>query len=74
MQATEFEIEQRMATQMAWASLVMDETQTVLGGTAVQIFCEASWPLCVDATIPIAETTAAADGSFHLGLPDPASR
>jgi hypothetical protein len=74
MQATEFEIVQRIATRMEWASQVMDETQSVLGGTAVQIFCEASWPLCVDATIPIAETTAGVDGSFRLGLPDPASR
>jgi hypothetical protein len=74
MVATEFKVVQKMVARMDWTSLVIDDTAAPVAGTAIQVFCEASWPTCVDDSIPLAETTALSDGSFQLALPDPATR
>jgi hypothetical protein len=44
---------------------------TAEGGALVQAFCPVSSPRCLDATFPLAETIARADGTFELILPDP---
>lgn len=72
--ASEFAITQKVLSSMAWSAVVMDEYQTVLSETALQVFCDAGWPGCVDATLPLAETTSGAGGSFLLTLPDPSTR
>jgi len=42
-----------------------------LGGTLVQAFCISTSPRCLDATFPLAETVAGANGAYTLMLPDP---
>jgi hypothetical protein len=74
LESSEFFLPQRVPAAMPWSALVMDEYQRPLAGTALQIFCEASWPRCVDPTVPLAETTSEAGGAFDLELPDPATR
>jgi hypothetical protein len=74
LEASEFPITQRVQASMDWMATVMDETQRGLSGTALQVFCGASWPNCIDSTIPLAETTSEANGVFQLALPDPATR
>ena len=74
LESSEFTITQRVQGSMDWMATVMDENQRGLGGTALQVFCGASWPNCVDATIPLAETTSEASGAFQLALPNPATR
>jgi len=43
----------------------------VLGGTLVQAFCISTSSRCLDATFPLAETVAGANGAYTLMLPDP---
>jgi hypothetical protein len=74
LQSSEFTITQNVQAAMTWAATVMDEGQNDLAGTALQVFCAPSWPGCIDSTLPLAETTSQADGSFQLALPDPATR
>lgn len=74
LQSSEFTITQNLLTSMAWQATVMDDTQTGLGDTTLQVFCGAGWPGCVDANVPLAETTSDASGAFQLALPDPSSR
>ncbi len=74
MQATEFAFTQKVPAAMAWSSTVMDGLQNGLAGTAMQVFCIAGWPYCVDPTIALVETTSGDDGTFQLALPDPATR
>jgi hypothetical protein len=72
--ATEFPISQTLPLSMDWQAQVLDETQNGVGSTAMQVFCGATWPACIDPTIPLAETTSGADGTFLLPLPDPSTR
>ena len=72
--ASEFTITQKVQASMDWIATVMDENQSGLGGTALQVFCGPTWPSCIDATIPLAETTSEDGGAFQLALPDPATR
>jgi len=74
LQTSEFTITQNVQAAMAWTATVMDESQNGLSGTALQVFCGASWPNCIDSTIPLAETTSQDSGAFQLALPDPATR
>jgi hypothetical protein len=74
LQTSEFTITQNVQAAMAWTATVMDESQHGLTGTALQVFCGASWPNCIDSTIPLAETTSQDSGAFQLALPDPATR
>jgi len=74
MVATEFKILQKLVSRMDWTSSVIDDSTAPVAGAAMQVFCEASWPTCVDDSIPLAETTALSDGTFQLSLPDPATR
>jgi hypothetical protein len=74
LQASEFVIAQTLLLSMPWQATVMDEDQNGLADTALQIFCGASWPTCVDPGVPLAETTSDVDGAFQLELPDPSSR
>ncbi len=74
LQATEFPLTQRVPVARHWTARVLDQRQRGLEGTALQVFCEASWPGCIDATVPLAETTAEYGGVFDLALPDPATR
>jgi hypothetical protein len=73
-QASEFTITQKVQSIMTWSATVMDGSQVGVPGTALQIFCGADWPGCVDPTIPLAETTSGDSGAFQLSLPDPATR
>ena len=73
-EASEFSITQTVQSARFWAATVMDETQNTLPGTALQVFCGATWPNCIDSTIPLAETTSGDGGAFQLALPDPATR
>ena len=72
--ATEFPISQTLPLSMDWQAQVLDETQNGVGSTAMQVFCGATWPACIDPNIPLAETTSEADGTFRLPLPDPSTR
>lgn len=74
LQASEFTLTQNVQSAMAWSATVMDTSQVGVSGTALQVFCDASWPGCVDPTIPLAETTSGDGGAFQLALPDPATR
>ena len=74
LQASEFPLTQNVQASMVWASTVMDSLQNGLSGTAMQVFCIADWPFCVDPTIPLAETTSGDSGAFEFALPDPATR
>jgi hypothetical protein len=74
LQASEFTITQNVQAAKAWTATVMDEDQNGLSGTALQAFCDPSWPGCIDSTLPLAETIAQDDGSFQLAWPDPATR
>jgi len=73
-QATEFSFTQNVQSAMTWSSTVMDGAQNGLAETAMQVFCIAGWPYCVDPTLPLAETTSGDGGAFQLALPDPATR
>jgi hypothetical protein len=73
-EASEFVITQPLLGSMEWRAAVMDERQYGLAETALQIFCDVSWPNCVDPAVPLAETTSDANGFFDLALPDPSSR
>lgn len=73
-EASEFTITQTVQKTMAWSAKIMDENQNGLSGTALQVFCGATWPSCIDATIPLAETTSEDGGAFQLALPDPSTR
>jgi hypothetical protein len=74
LQASEFSLTQNVQASMVWASTVMDGSQNGLPNTAMQVFCIADWPYCVDPTIPLAETTSGDSGAFQFALPDPATR
>jgi hypothetical protein len=73
-QASEFVLTQNVPRAMAWSSTVIDSSQVGVSGTALQVFCVAGWPGCVDPTVPIADTTSGDGGTFQLALPGPASR
>jgi hypothetical protein len=74
LKANEFVITQNLLTSTPWRAKVMDENQSVLTGTALQVYCDATWPNCVDPTVPLAETTSDVTGAFQLDLADPTSR
>jgi hypothetical protein len=74
LEASEFGITQRVQASMDWIATVMDQNRNGLEGTALQVFCGPSWPNCIDATIPLAETTSESGGVFQLALPDPSTR
>lgn len=74
LQATAFELTQRVPGARSCSGRVSSESNLGLDGTALQVFCEASWPGCTDPTIPLAETTAGFDGAYQLSLPDPSKR
>jgi hypothetical protein len=74
LQTSEFTITQNLLLSMPWRAAVTDESLAVVGNTTLQIFCDESWPNCVNSTVPLAETTADASGAFELALPDPSSR
>ena len=73
-QASEFTLTQNVQSSMPWSATVMDGSQVGVPGTALQVFCDVSWPGCVDPTVPLAETTSDDSGAFQLALPDPATR
>jgi len=74
LQASEFTVTQRVQATMPWSATVMDSAQVGVAGTALQVFCGADWPGCVDPTIPLAETTSGDGGVFQLALANPATR
>ena len=74
LQASEFSLTQNVQVTMAWSSTVMDTFANGLPGTAMQVFCNADWPYCVDPTLPLAETTSGDNGAFQFALPDPDTR
>ena len=74
LQSSEFTVTQRVQSTMAWSSSVIDSAQVGVAGTAIQVFCSADWPGCVDSGIALAETTSGDGGVFQLALPDPATR
>jgi hypothetical protein len=73
-QASEFVITQSLLSSMAWQAVVTDDSQRGLSDTALQVFCQAIYPNCVDPNVPLAETTSGDGGSFQLALQDPSSR
>jgi hypothetical protein len=73
-QASEFVITQGLLLSMPWRSSVIDEDQIGLPDTALQVYCDPSWPNCVDSAVPLAETTSEVGGAFELALADPSSR
>jgi hypothetical protein len=75
MQASEFAVTQKLMASVPWKGKVaVAGTAGGIPGTVLQIRCQASWPYCFDATLPLAETTADASGTFQFALPDPTSR
>jgi hypothetical protein len=74
MMATEFPITQVLFLGRPWKANVLAQDGQPLPGTALQMFCDANWPNCIDPTMTLAETTAASDGSFATLLPDPTTR
>lgn len=72
--ASEFVITQNLLGSVAWRATVMDENQKASPDTTLQVYCDPSWPNCVDATVPLAATTSDASGAFQLDLVDPATR
>jgi len=76
LQASEFTVTQKVQRSMSWSAVVRVQggTGTGLVDTPLQVLCDASWPYCLDPTIPLAETTSGDGGSFQLDLPDPATR
>lgn len=74
MQASEFTITQNLLGAMPWSATVIDQSNNGLSGTALQVFCKADYPGCVDGTVPLAETTSQAGGAFALTLQDPKTR
>lgn len=74
MQASEFVVTQNLLTSLPWKAKVVDDNRIGIADTALQAYCDPSWPNCVDPTVPLAETMADAGGSFQLELADPASR
>jgi hypothetical protein len=72
--ASEFSITQKVQAWRTWSARVMGESQSGVSGTALQVFCGATWPGCIDSTIPLAETTSEDGGAFDLALPDPSTR
>jgi hypothetical protein len=53
---------------------VGDAQRSGVPDTLVKVFCLPGAPDCLDPTIPLGEAVSGGDGSFELGLPDPASR
>ena len=74
MVASEFSITQVLFKALPWHGKVLGQSAQALSGTALQMFCDANWPNCLDSSIPLAETSAASDGSFTIALPDPTTR
>jgi hypothetical protein len=74
LEATEFTLTQRVQAAMPWTAMVTDQGNRGVGGAALQVFCGATWPKCVDPSVPLAETTAGSSGAFQLDLPDPSTR
>jgi hypothetical protein len=74
MMASEFPIAQTLFRGLPWKASVLAQNGQPLSGTALQMFCDANWPNCIDSTIALAETTAASDGTFAILLPDPTTR
>ena len=74
MQASEYVVTQALLTSTSWKAKVMDENQNGLTDTALQVYCDATWPNCVDPAVPLAETTSSVGGAFQLELADPGSR
>ncbi len=74
MQASEFVVTQNLLTSLPWKAKVVDDNRIGIADTALQAYCDPSWPNCVDPTVPLAETMTDAGGAFQLELADPASR
>ena len=74
LEANDFTITQRVQAKMDWIATVVEQGGGGLPGTALRVFCDPSWPYCVDSTLPLAETTSGSGGVFQFALPDPATR
>lgn len=74
LQASEFTIRQKVQESMDWVATVMDQAQVGVPRVALQVFCGAIAPGCIDSKIALAETTSGEGGVFHFNLPDPATR
>jgi hypothetical protein len=74
-EASSFALRQRLPARLPFRGRVVADTQrTGFADTPIKVFCLAGAPDCADPTTALAEGITAADGSFELGLPDPASR
>lgn len=74
LQGSEFVISQNLLASMSWRAKVVDDNQNGMVDTALQAYCDPSWPNCVDPAVPLAETMSDVGGAFQLELADPASR
>jgi hypothetical protein len=74
LQGSEFVITQNLLTSITWKAKVVDENQNGIADTALQSYCDPSWPNCVDPAVPLGETMSGVGGAFQLELADPASR
>jgi len=74
-EASSFVLRQPVPRRLAFRGRVLADGQTAgFSDTLLKVFCLAGSPGCADATAPLAETVTGSDGSFELGLPDPATR
>lgn len=74
LQGSEFVITQNLLTSVGWKAKVVDDSQNGIADTALQAYCDPSWPNCVDPAVPLGETMSGVGGAFQLDLADPASR
>jgi hypothetical protein len=74
LQGSEFVITQNLLTSIAWKAKVVDDNQNAIADTALEAYCDPSWPNCVDPAVPLGETMSGTGGAFQLELADPASR
>jgi hypothetical protein len=74
LQGSEFVITQNLLTSIGWKAKVVDDNQNGIADTALQAYCDPSWPNCVDPAVPLGETMSEVGGAFQLELADPASR
>jgi hypothetical protein len=77
MQSTGLRTTQYVQSTMDWTSTVSITTNnqaTGIVGAALQATCHPGYWRCIDPSLPLAETTSGAGGTFTLSVPDPDTR
>jgi hypothetical protein len=75
LQASAFSITQKVQSGVDWSGTVTVENQSGgIAGASLRATCHPGYWRCIDPSIPLAEATTDANGTFLLGVPDPATR